>query len=1205
MSDEYQPDEVMESLPEPDVMPAEPVEIEAPKSQEPTEPASSVPASAESAVPNMASGSVATASRSGGATTVVAAPGAEAAPGQSSRVGEVADEEFGNGNHRGVDDGHVLEPRVAAATSADSTQAGSSSVVSLADLEKPRRESVSPERVRPEKAESEQKPPVWSSALATARSFLSGRVWIVGALSGVLLIILLFVPPISLGQRLGAIGGGYTTLDNQTPSVEHPDGLRVTRTDTNGARVRIKLASIPRADFVVGSVSEALEAAVTTMPDYLVSKSPYYTLDIRADGPVPGVMTVMIPNEAEPWEMLDLYAWDGSAWRWLPTQLDREAETLVSSVDALPESVIVLQSQTSGRRVAAETEVWPVEGLDGIAAEVGIPGLLIGTMGGTTGQVGALSSDGEGTYATLIPMIRNWLPGREPNWALVSDMLSMDTDRQAHTTNLVNLTQQGGYEGLVVDYRQVQPQDRAAYAQFISELGAAFRAAGLRLGVVVDAPQPVGDGTWDTGGYDWVRLGAAADQLRVVMPLLPAAYVPGGEVEQLMEWAVGQVERHKLMLIYSTLSYSGEEAVGLDSVLASVGDLQVTGTLTESVLPGTRVELALNGAVAMEINPITAATRVSAGGQDYWLGTPQWLGARMNVANRYLLGGVVLRDLFDARNVGDHMSAVSAYQDGELDGVEDASAILDLTTILWAVTDPQGQTSEVQTDLSRPSFAWTAPEITGTYRLAATVAGLDRGSLDITVAAPSPVVTDTIAIEEPGGPDETEAEEGETADAANLRAAFVADVTVPDNTRFEKGEEFVKTWRLRNSGTGDWPEEMVMAFVSGAELGKVTEVEVGAIKAGDTVDISVDMQAPEEDGSYRSVWELRKGTTGVTGGGVFVLIQVGEPVAADPETPAAAPPPAPRPVASGAFELGGHIRNLGIPYAEQMRHSGMTWVKIQTHFGQSAASAIATAHAMGFKIQLSAIGGPGMVTQPGFEDNFAAWVGQLAAEGADAIEVWNEPNIDREWAIGHISPQAYTNLLCKSYAAIKAANSRTDVISAAPAPTGWFGGCGPNGCDDRPWMQGLYNAGAANCMDYIGAHHNSGATSPSARVGHPANPGDTHHSWFFLPQTELYYNIFRGTRKIVYTEMGYASQEGVPGFSDQFAWARGTNNAQQAAWLAEAVRLSINTGMVRVLIVWNIDFGRFGYDPQDGFAIIRPGGGCPACDTLHGVLGRR
>jgi hypothetical protein len=1203
MSDEYQPDEVIDSLPEPDMMPAEPVEIGSSTPEEAGETTGSEPALTESAAHReVVSPSAATAAPSPSpavATVVVAAP-------KSTKAVKVPDADSGNGDHRtGKADAQLREPEteVDIAPSAEDvmaveapTESTPSSVISLADLEKPRRE-----RARPERDEGDQKPSVVANALAGAKSLLPERRWIIGAVVGVLVIILLFLPPISLAQRLATIGDGYTTLDSQNPFIEHPDGLRVTRVGDDDSKVRIKLASIPRADFTVGSVSEALEAAVTTLPGYLITKSPYYTLDVKAKGPVAGVMTVMIPNEAEPWEMLDLYAWDGKAWRWLPTQLDREAETLVSAVDALPESVIVLQSQASMKRIAAETDVWPVEGLDGTTTEIGVSGLLIGTMGGTTGQAGALPLATEGAQTTVIPMVRNWLPGREPNWALVSDMLLMDAERQAHTTNLVNLTQEGGYTGLVVDYRQIQSQDRAAYAQFVSELGAAFDAAGLWLGVVVDAPQPLDDGTWDTGGYDWARLGAAAHQLRVVMPLSPAAYTPGGEAEQLMQWAIGQVERHKIMLVYSTLSYDGRETCGLDTVLASVGDLHVTSTLTETVLPGTKINVALNGAVAMERHPSIAATRVSAGGHDYWLGTPQWLAARMDLADRYLLGGVVLRDLFDGRNVNGLMPVVTAYQAGELSAVGDASAVDELSAIMWAVTDPRGTTSVFKADLSQPSFAWTAPAITGTYRLAATVAGLDRGSLDITVAAPAPVLTDTVAT---GDADEASVEEEEeTADAANLKAAFVADVTVPDNTLFEKGEEFVKTWRMRNSGTEDWPADTVMVFASGSELAKVKEVEVGAVKAGDNVEISVEMQAPDENGSFRSVWQLQVNGKSIGGGGAYVLIRVGEP-SEEPETPAAQPP-APRPVASGAFELGGHIRDMGIPYGDKMRYAGMNWVKIQVHYGQGADSAIAAAHARGFKIQLSAIGGASMVTQAGFADNFASWVAGLAAAGADAIEVWNEPNIDREWAIGHISPQAYTNLLCKSYAAIKAANRNTDVISAAPAPTGWFGGCGPNGCDDKPWMEGLYNAGAANCMDYIGAHHNSGATSPSARIGHPANPGDTHHSWFFLPQTELYYNIFRGSRKLVYTEMGYASQEGVPHFSDHFAWARGTNNAQQAAWLAEAVRLSINTGMVRCVIVWNVGFARNDYDPQDGYSIIRPGGGCPACDTLHAVLGTR
>ncbi|MCP4538598.1 MAG: hypothetical protein GY832_15805 [Chloroflexi bacterium] len=303
-----------------------------------------------------------------------------------------------------------------------------------------------------------------------------------------------------------------------------------------------------------------------------------------------------------------------------------------------------------------------------------------------------------------------------------------------------------------------------------------------------------------------------------------------------------------------------------------------------------------------------------------------------------------------------------------------------------------------------------------------------------------------------------------------------------------------------------------------------------------------------------------------------------------------------------SFELGGHVRDLSLPFADRMQYAGMTWAKIQVQYGDDPAAFITTSHDNGFKVQLTALGASEMVTRPNLAQDFADWTSQIAAAGADAIEVWTEPNIDREWQIGYISPQAYTDLLCTSYEAIKTANPDTLVISAAPAPTGYFGGCTADGCDDKPWMEELYNAGAADCLDYVGTHYNAGATSPSARTGHPASPNGTHHSWFFLPQAELYYNIFQGTRQLFYTEMGYASQEGVPPFPDAFAWASGTTNSQQAQWLAEAVQLSMDTSMVQGIIVWNVDFARYGYDPQDGYAIMRPDGSCTACDALHEVL---
>src|SRR5690606_26315866 len=122
-----------------------------------------------------------------------------------------------------------------------------------------------------------------------------------------------------------------------------------------------------------------------------------------------------------------------------------------------------------------------------------------------------------------------------------------------------------------------------------------------------------------------------------------------------------------------------------------------------------------------------------------------------------------------------------------------------------------------------------------------------------------------------------------------------------------------------------------------------------------------------------------------------------------------------------------------------------------------------------------------------YYQQFAAFLGGVAALGPEAIEVWNEQNIDREWPAGQISPQAYTQMLTAAYNAIKSRNSSVMVISGAPAPTGFFGGaCTAAGCDDQPFLVGMRNAGAANVMDCVGIHYNR---SEERRVGKSVEHG--------------------------------------------------------------------------------------------------------------------
>lgn len=300
------------------------------------------------------------------------------------------------------------------------------------------------------------------------------------------------------------------------------------------------------------------------------------------------------------------------------------------------------------------------------------------------------------------------------------------------------------------------------------------------------------------------------------------------------------------------------------------------------------------------------------------------------------------------------------------------------------------------------------------------------------------------------------------------------------------------------------------------------------------------------------------------------------------------------------FNLGGHIRGFSNETLNAMRQSGMTWVKKQIRYNQGDdpnwhAGVINEAHGHGFRIVLGVVGSPQQVLQPGYFDQYASFVAGLAALGADAIEVWNEPNLDREWPHGQINAGTYTQLLATSYNAIKSVQPNTMVISGAPAPTGFFGGCAPAGCDDNVYISQMAAAGAANYADCIGLHYNEGIVPPSQNSG---DPRSEYYTRYYSGMVNTYYNAFGGRKPLCFTEIGYLSPQGYPPLPGGFAWAGNVTVAQQAAWLDAAANRARSSGIVRLFIVWNVDFRDYGADPMGGYAIIRPDGSCPACAAL-------
>lgn len=320
---------------------------------------------------------------------------------------------------------------------------------------------------------------------------------------------------------------------------------------------------------------------------------------------------------------------------------------------------------------------------------------------------------------------------------------------------------------------------------------------------------------------------------------------------------------------------------------------------------------------------------------------------------------------------------------------------------------------------------------------------------------------------------------------------------------------------------------------------------------------------------------------------------------------------APAPVAAapggnvGNFGIGGHIHTFD--YLAQMKSIGMTWVKFQAVLPGDiggAQSVINTAHSQGMKALIGAKGDLSRAGDAAYHNEFAGYLATLAKSGADAIEVWNEPNLDREYGgsgHGQVNPENYVDMLQKAYTAIRAANGGTMVVGGANAPTGYFGGsCTSNGCNDDQFLARMAAAGAANYMDCMGAHHNGSMVGPDTTSGAPTG---NHYSWYFWGTLGMTYNSFGGKVPICWTELGYVTGEGIGALPGGFSWGSSTTLDNQAQWLARAVQLSRESGKVKMMIIWNIDFRQWNDDPQAGFSIFRPNGECRACATIKSAMG--
>lgn len=223
-----------------------------------------------------------------------------------------------------------------------------------------------------------------------------------------------------------------------------------------------------------------------------------------------------------------------------------------------------------------------------------------------------------------------------------------------------------------------------------------------------------------------------------------------------------------------------------------------------------------------------------------------------------------------------------------------------------------------------------------------------------------------------------------------------------------------------------------------------------------------------------------------------------------------------------------------------------------------------------------------------------------------AVEIWNEPNLGREWVGGTLSGYEYVNLLAGAYTRVKATDPGITVISAGLAPTGISDGV--NAIDDRTYLRQMYEAELPAHTDVIGIHPYGWGNPPWLRCcGSPDGPPthNDHPSFFFLDTIE-YYRVIQAEfgdsdRQLWATEFGWGTMDGLgldaPAEQPFFAYL---NEGLQADYILSAYYMAQDMDYMGPMILWNLNVATLdGFDHnQAGYSILRNTGRRQAFDRI-------
>ena len=322
-------------------------------------------------------------------------------------------------------------------------------------------------------------------------------------------------------------------------------------------------------------ITATLSDELPDLPEGLVHLSPLYELNVPSGAEEQGcrLTTISLDTPTQDSSNLAFYTYRDGTWvRLVAATLANDGAAAEAELGEIPDNLVVL-------RLAAATYLAVGSLPSGTSVDPAAEGLLsiVSPMdyapdsdGSIVGTASSLATDeGFDVFPTIAA-----LEGDAAS--AVNAILDDSSLTTSHIEGVVSLTETGDFQGIDIDYRQVNAQVGSEFSQFIADLAQELHKTGRKLSITLPMPS-VQDGSIDTGAYDWEQLGKSADYVKILPESDQSLY--RNRMFQVLRYATGIVEPGKIFLVVSPFSHekSTEGVQALDFLQASLSHVGTDG----------------------------------------------------------------------------------------------------------------------------------------------------------------------------------------------------------------------------------------------------------------------------------------------------------------------------------------------------------------------------------------------------------------------------------------------------------------------------------------------------------------------------------------------------------------------------------------------------------------------------------------------------